>query len=252
VEVEFLDRQANPIQLDLDNDDIPESSSFFVDAAGSSQNGEFFVELSPSTTFEELVPQIAVVPIDVADRRGERRLSRLTTPPVRSRGQSCDPRGFTTCATGLICTPGDPNAVNTCQLVTASRATECMEAEVLGPASGKMSMVGFANGSSAWEPPQGCAAHDPTGRPEGVAYLSLPDAASRVVITTDLPGTTFDTLVYVVGACDDDAAIACNDDVFTTASSRLVLENVPAHDYLIVIDSYDPGGGVFELEVSVE
>ncbi len=254
VEVDFLDQQGNPIQIDLDNDETPESSSFAIDARGSSQGGRFFVELSPSDSFSEQVKQIAAVPFDVVDRSGDRRTARLSAPPVRSRGQSCDPRGFSVCSKGLVCSPGDLSAVNTCQPVATERLAECGAAPVLGPTTGKMSLIGFATGSSVWDPPEGCAAHDPTSRPEGIAILSLPNPAARVLIRTDLPGTTFDTVVYLTGACEDANApvISCDDDARTSASSRLLLENVPAHDYLIVIDSYDAEGGVFELSVEIE
>lgn len=57
-----------------------------------------------------------------------------------------------------------------------------------------------------------------------------------------------------MGACGEPGApvLACGDDARGTAASTLVLTDVPAQDYLIVVDGYDPVSGAFELAVEVE
>jgi len=90
------------------------------------------------------------------------------------------------------------------------------------------------------------------GRPEGVARLHLAKAASTLTITTALPETTSDTILYLLPACAaaDATPLGCNDDA-TGFSSTLTLTNVPAGDYAIVVDMAQPAGGRFGVQVSV-
>jgi hypothetical protein len=114
---------------------------------------------------------------------------------------------------------------------------------------------GVAEGGSLWDAPLGCATNDPTGRPEGVVVLRMTERADRVRLSTVGSGTNFDTVLYVVPGCPNDTAdvMGCSDDVMGGGgASELVLENVPAGDYLVVIDSFDGNGGNFELRATVE
>ncbi|MBL8916018.1 MAG: hypothetical protein JNM17_35290, partial [Archangium sp.] len=115
--------------------------------------------------------------------------------------------------------------------------------------------VGVAEGGSLWDAPVGCATADPTGRPEGLVLMRMTERADRVRVSTVGNGTSFDTVLYVVPGCPNDTAdvLGCNDDKPQSAgASELVLENVPAGDYLIVVDSFDGNGGGFEVHATVE
>jgi hypothetical protein len=68
-------------------------------------------------------------------------------------------------------------------------------------------------------------------------------------------GTSFDTVLYAMPGCPNDNAdaLGCSDDVpMGAGASELVLENLPAGDYVVVIDSFDPMGGNFELHAIIE
>ena len=107
-----------------------------------------------------------------------------------------------------------------------------------------------AEGASLWDPPAGCAALDPVNRPEAVARLRLTSPVDRLVISTAQPGTTFDTVLYLLPACGGEP-VACNDDAAATAYSELSLSNVAAGEYYLVVDAWAQGG-VVELTVRTE
>jgi hypothetical protein len=135
------------------------------------------------------------------------------------------------------------------------RTAQCMGAPVLVPTAGGSVVMGSAEGGSLWDAPSGCASADPTGRPEGVVVLRLTDRADRVRLSTVGSGTSFDTVLYAMPGCPNDNAdaLGCSDDVpMGAGASELVLENLPAGDYVVVIDSFDPMGGNFELHAIIE
>lgn len=252
--LEFLDSAGAPVLLDLDNDLTPDSSSFDANAEGSSRDGEFFFRVDPSADFATLVAQVAATPVDRGAHEGPRLVSTLADPEVRASGQSCHPLGFDTCAEGLVCSPGTPGIPNTCRNPSASRTQQCSAAGRIDPSRPNAGAVGVAEGASLWDPPAGCAANEPYGRPEGIAVLRLRTTATRLVITTDRPETNFDTILYLIPRCQSEPqpAIACDDDDPTTSASTLELENVPAGEYLIVVDAYGATGGSFGLTVLAE
>lgn len=250
--IEFLDLQGNPITIDLDNDEVPESDSFRLDAQGRAADGKFSVRLDPSEEFESQVKQIAVTPRDLADHEGARKTAKLTASPVRSTGQGCDPLGFDVCSATSVCVQGATGTTFTCRDVNAQRKAECAAAPVL-PLDGTP-VIGFASGASLFDAPAGCSSGDPKGRPEAVVKLVLDSPAARLTLTTDLPETTFDTVLYLVPACGETSAapLGCADESASSAAATLELELVPAGSYLVVIDSWGPGGGQFALSAQVE
>ncbi len=254
VVLEFLDSSGGPIELDLDNDGTPDSNSFEINARGASNAGEFFVQLQPADNFAQLVQGLAATPMDSQRRTGNRMTTRLANPPSRRRAETCDPLGFDACRSGDICYPGIPGVANSCSPIEGQRMRTCADAPVLNPAQGKNHAASVTGGASLWDAPRGCAALDPTGRPEGAVMVDLPDGAQRLTITTDLPGTGFDTVLYVIDGCalNSDTILGCHDNVATGVGSELVLTNLPVGRYLVVVDSWNIFGGAFELSIDVE
>jgi len=251
--IEFLDLQGNSVTIDLDNDEVPESTSFELAAQSSSVDGKFFVRLDPSSEFEAQVKQIAVTPRDLFDHVGATKTSKLTASPVRSAGQGCDSLGYDTCNATSVCMVGANGTTYTCRDVNSVRKTECAAAPVL--LTDGTPIVGFASGSSLFDPPLGCSAGDSKGRPEGGARLALSSPAARLPLPTNLARTAFDTVLYLVAACGETAAapLGCADETpDVSAAATLELDLVPAGSYLVVIDSWGPGGGEFELSATVE
>jgi len=255
VRIEFLDNAGQALAVDLDNDGSPESTEFELDATGKAVDGAFLVRLDPAAGFEAVVPQVALTPRDGAGHVGARKTTRLANAPVRAVGQGCDVYGFDVCNATAVCSPGVPGASNTCKAKSALGPAECAAAPVLTPDTGATATSGLATGPSIWDAPTGCSAGDPTGRPEAVVVVRLTNLAKKLTLTTALPGTNFDTVLYVLPGCGATGAVAlgCADDAPEgSAAASLVLDNVPAGDYLVVVDSWSPEGGAFALEVSVE
>lgn len=254
VVLEFLDTSGAPVVLDLDNDGNPDSSTFEVDADGRSDNGTFYLALEPTQTFVDAVQGLAAVPYDTRQRQGSRLETTLRRPAPQRVGQSCDAWGFEVCNTGDVCFPGIAGESNSCTPVEGRRNRTCQDAPVLNPVLGLTKAAGVALGASLWDAPAGCAALDPKNRPEGVVNLDLPNGAQRVTLTTNLPGTGFNTVLYVVDGCahNQDPILGCHDNMPGTINSELVLENLPAGRYLVVVDSWNIFGGAFEIEATVE
>lgn len=254
IHLEFLDAAGKPILVDLDNDEVPESDGFDVDGAGQSSGGSFFVSLEPAETFDEQVPQIAATPSDLHGHTGERVTAKLGDPKPKSKGQTCDPRGFDACATDTVCWPGTAGKISTCTAVEGLREAACQSAPLLDPAAGASEASGSTGTVSLWDAPPGCTSGDVTGRPEGVVRLHLESAAAKLTVTTALPGTNFDTVVYVLATCDEGGAgaLGCADEFEGRAAGAVEMTFVPAGDYVVVVDSWSPDGGSFHVSAAVE
>ncbi len=254
ITLEFLDGAGLPIMLDLDNDEVPESSEFEIDARGSAQGGDFFILLEPTSNFSQMVQNLAATPMDSQRRSGNRMMATLRAPPSVRTGSRCDPNGFDACRPGNVCYPGIVGETNACSPIEGRRTRICTDAPVLNATRGRTRVVGVAAGVSMWDAPDLCAALDPKGRPEGAVMLDLPNPASRVTLTTDLPGNGFNTVLYVIDGCalNGDRVLGCHDNVPDGVGSELVLTDMPAGRYLVVVDSWNPFGGAFELQVVVE
>ncbi len=251
ITVEFLDATGNPAPLDLDNDGTPESTSMELPAVGLAVDGTFFAEMWSAPGFEALSPKLAATARDSHGHVGARVEASAAPIPRRSNGQSCDPRGFDTCAVGSVCSPGRVGATNNCQAPAGLRATDCNAAIVVNAGPEEAIVYGAAGGASLWDPPAGCTPNVSTGRPEGIVRIHLGSPAATLALSTVGDGTTFDTVMSVLLACGAGAEppLACGDDSEFGGYSVLELTNVPAGDYLVVVDSYAREGGAFELHV---
>jgi hypothetical protein len=79
----------------------------------------------------------------------------------------------------------------------------------------------------------------------------VPARTASITLTTSSPGTDFDTVLYVLDGCPETsaAALACNDDD-VPPMSRVVLRDVEAGDYFVVVDALTREGGSFTLSVT--
>lgn len=252
---EFQNAQGQPISVDTDGDGAPDLASFDQDALDLAVDGAFFLRLQSGAGLDQQVPKLVAIPSDGAGHRGTAKIVAPTTIPVRTAGQACDLRGFDVCAVNLSCSPGIPGATNRCASASPLRTAQCSAAPVLTPTTAGATVTGVAEGGSLWDVPHGCSTADPTGRPEGVVKLRLTDRANKLTLSTVGGGTTFDTTLYVMPGCPNDTvdALGCADDFpGGNAASVLVLTDLPAGDYLVVIDSFDAVGGAFELTATVQ
>lgn len=253
VTLDFLDAAGQPVLVDLDNDTVPDASSFEIDGRGSAAGGLFFLRLDTAPAFQDLVAKVAATPRDEHAHVGATITASQSAVPVKGVGQPCSPEGFDRCAAGAVCVPKATGTGASCQAAAGLRGQECQAALVLDP-SGVTSVTGVALGASLWDAPIGCQATDPIGRPEGVVRLHLAAPVASLTLSTVGPGTTFDTALYVLAGCGEQTTVAplgCADDGPDTAASVLTLTALAAGDYLVVVDSFSADGGAFELSVSV-
>ncbi|MFZ5441612.1 MAG: hypothetical protein ACOZQL_16515 [Myxococcota bacterium] len=253
---QFQNAQGQPISIDSDGDGQPDLASFDQDALGLAVDGAYFIRILAGVGLDDQVPKLVVTGLDVAGHVGTPKTAAPTTIPVKNAGQTCDPRGFDVCAAGLTCSPGIVGlTTNKCASAAPLRTSQCNAAPVLVATAGGAVITGVAEGGSLWDAPAGCSSADPRGRPEGIVKVRLTDRASKLTLSTIGPATSFDTTIYVLPDCPNDVsdALGCNDDQPGAGSaSQLELTDVPAGDYLVVIDSFDPNGGTFELHATVE
>jgi hypothetical protein len=251
----FQSAQGQPIAVDGDGDGTPELSSFDYQADGASVNGSFFVRLQPADGLAGQVPRLTATPSDAEGHVGSMKTAAPQPVPTRSSGQSCDARGFDQCGANLACTPGLVGKANSCQSAPTQRKNQCAAAPLIEPTTGGVTARGYAAGGSLWDTPTGCQTNDPTSRPEGLVRLHLSAQASKLTLSTEHPGTTFDTALYLLPGCPDGSltSLGCRDDVAPgNPKSRLEVLDVPPGDYLVVVDSFGYEGGLFELTAKVE
>ena len=181
---------------------------------------------------------------------------------VRAHGEACSEWGFDACAGEDVCY-GEPAV---CSSFEEIKGQMCEEAPVIdATASGSYTATGTVTLPSFWDAPAGCGGQygDPKDMPEGIVVLRLASTAAKVTISTVNAATQSgigygDTMVYVLPtACGEGAALGCNDDQNTSGqvySSTLVLNNVAAGDYTIVVDTWDQSdaGGTFQVDVTVQ
>lgn len=91
----------------------------------------------------------------------------------------------------------------------------------------------------------GCAG---TTGGERVYYIDVP-AGANVVLTNDLPGTTYDTILYVRTVCEDPGTeLACDDPA---VGDTIMFTAPTAGVYFVIVDSHTPTNeGDFELLVT--
>jgi hypothetical protein len=89
---------------------------------------------------------------------------------------------------------------------------------------------------------------------EKAFYFDIPNGPVTLVVSTDDPATTVDTIVYVRSVCRmEDSELGCDDDggTGTGGPSLLTLSGVPADGYYIIVDTFGPGSlGDFVLTVT--
>lgn len=255
IRFEFRNAQGQAISVDSDGDGTPDLRSYDFDATGGALNGAFFVSMVGAVGLDTQVPTLVATPIDLAGHTGTVKTVAPAALPVRGAGQACDARGFDTCGTDLICSPRVPGQSNKCMAANTLRATECNAAPVLLASTTGARYVGATRTTSLWDTPSGCSSNDPKTRPDAIVKVRLTQRTNKLTLSTVGAATTFDSALYVLQNCPPSTAgaLGCNDDApGGNGASTLVLNDMPAGDYLVVIDSFDDQGGSFELTATVE
>jgi hypothetical protein len=255
--LEFFDAKGSPVKIDLNGDQIPDEATWDLDAYNSSDHGSFFVKDQLGLGFEAISPKMRVTPIDGEGATGPTKSIGISAPFEQIENHACDPRGFDTCNVKDVCAPGIAGGINTCTPATGFKKTVCTAAPVLDPAKSVTTAYGRAMGVSMWDPPAGCTQPGWTRRPEGMARVHLGSHANHVTLTTALPETRIDTVLYFVPDTAPNcgtpvtASTMCNDDA-EGYSSTLTATDVAAGDYIVIIDSISESGGSYGLSLKVD
>ena len=253
--LEFLDSTGKPVMVDLTgNNDL--ASSVDIDVTGSSSFGSFFYLNQAADGFQTQVPQLAATPSDTLGVTGARVLTTFSAAHMAGEGAACDPRGYAQCGPMDACAPapvpdgGAPSGRYLC--VKASGAEDALSktAPVLDPSKGATYATGYANPPNLWNPPADCVATGVLDFPQGVVSLHLSSPAPSLTITTANPETNFDTVLFLLPGLGSmaGAPLACNDDT-TGYTSTLVLSNLAAGDYTIVVGSAKAAGGNYAVSI---
>lgn len=255
--VDFEDASGASINVVVDpGPPAVTASGADITTNGASFNGLFVVSKQQVPGFDTLCPQIGITPTDKAGHAGATKHALPANMVTHAAGAACDLLGFNACAASLVCAPNPPPEAPTCQTLSTAQAARCAAAVTLAPTAGQPAQTfGHTAATSLWDSPRGCSGTNPTGRPEGVVKLVLAQNAALLTLSLDNPGTDFDTTMYLLPGCplSSSSAIACDDDNgIIGVSSVLVLANVPAGTYSVVIDSFRPHGGNFQLTAAVQ
>ena len=249
----YIDPDGQPVMVDWDEDGATETGEDLRDVTYLRGDGSFYYRIDVPESFLEIVTGVTVVAVDSRSQLSAVKRTQQTVAPTRATEQVCDPRGFDLCRTGDKCLKALDGQFR-CQMVEDYRARICENAPFL-PLDGTP-VTGVASGPSGYDPPPLCAANDSSDKSEGLVRVRLQAPATRLVITTDHPGTTFDTVVYVYAGCGNDAAgpLDCVDDIAgppTRPFSTLELQDIGAGDYLVVVDAWGQGGS-FQVSARAE
>jgi hypothetical protein len=164
---------------------------------------------------------------------------------LRGEGQSCDPQGLESrCESGLRCSGG--------QCSTDSPAAQCAAATALGAGQ---TVDGQSFRYLADHLRGSCAYETDAGAGEVLYELTLPQT-SDISISTDFPQTEFDTVLYLLDACEG-SELACADDIDGQQGqlkSHLQVSALPAGSYFLVVDgaSRAAPSGRFRLHLEVQ
>lgn len=255
IRFEFRNASNQSIAIDMDGDGTPDATSTELKATGEAVDGAFFLRMQAGEGLDLQVPKLVAIGVDEAEHAGAEKSALPIVTPVKNTGQACDVRGFDVCKADAVCSPGILGEANKCASAATLRTNQCRDAPVLVPTPAGATVIGVAEGASFWDSPAGCSTNDPKGRPEGIVTVRLAQDASRLTLTTARPSTGFDTTLYVLPGCPAThaEALGCSDDApSANGASTLVLTDVPAGDYTVVVDSFDFNGGVFELQATLE
>lgn len=246
-----------PVAVDIDGQGSPRSS-FTGDVPHEASENDFSLSLDLSSELAASVDAMTLTITDASGNASEARTVMRRATPTRAVGDACDLSGFNRCV-GSVCAPSGGTQY-VCTATSTARNAGCGAARVLHPPQ-VTSVVGELNAYSLWDVPSGCVANDPKRRPDSVVTLRLDAPAQTVVLSTNNATTTFDSQLYVLLDCTSDlpacinADCPCADDAPGSLQSELVLHDLDAGDYLIVIDSLptpDSHSDAWELTVTVQ
>ncbi len=261
IELSFYDANGDAVAIDLDNDGIAQENSIDVEINPDSGDGSFLLRMEPTGQFTDVVRSLKAKALDWSAQWSDEVETDFAPPVYRSGSAVCDPRGFDQCVNGTVCYPGDAQAEeNKCAIIQSLRQDVCDQAtefdlQLDASQSGSFKVRGVSQGVSLWEPPATCStALSNQGRPERVFALHVPQDLSLLDLSTVSDNTNFNTVLYLMPGCFSgvEQTLSCNDDAPDSYASSIEMQDLPAGDYFVVVDSRAEQGGAFELSINYQ
>jgi hypothetical protein len=150
---------------------------------------------------------------------------------------------------GAACAPG---TLDVCMPEHACEAGLCVPVSCATPVPYTGSFVVSGDTAGAGNLHAGTCGDQGDGgqrAPEAVHLLSLASPVANVRVTTDRPGTDYDTLVYMRVGCSG-PEVGCDDDT-VGLTSTFDTGPLAAGDYHIFVDGFSARYGPYELAVTV-
>lgn len=251
--VEFYAADDTRISLDLDGDEQPDADHLEIFDGLVNENGAYHVVIESGLGFDKLAPRLGLTMTDSRGAHSATQVVSIAAQPINSAGQTCDPVGFVGCGSKNTCLPssGSAAAISYCTTYAQAQTNRCAQAPVWDLGKDPQEITGHIAGTGVWESPSGCTASAVVDRSEAVIKLRVPVARPQLILSTAVAETTTDTVLFVLPTCTSDAAkaLACNDDDqgFT---SRVVLTDVAAGEYFVIVKSGLLGAGNFGISAS--
>lgn len=248
VRVDFLTASNEPIRLDLTGDDIPDDDKLEVLVGVTNRDGAYTFDVESAPIFEQQVPRVGLTAIDSRSNKSETKYYSLSTRTIRQVGQTCDLGGFDTCATGSSCIASSVTDSSYCTSLSQAQNLACTAAPVWNLGTEPLRYTGTISGASLWAPPTDCMNASPFERPEALVKIRLPKAVSVLTLSTDVPETQQDTVIYVQSACSATGTqvLGCSDE-FKGYTSSVTLTNLDAGDYFVLVEFVQGTTGAFGL-----
>jgi len=263
---------AVPYDLDADPSTMSVSSLTVVNGESAGQTS-FFFRVTPDQEFVKLVKRVGIT---VSDARASTAVPTNTSTELvsevikaataRASGAACTLHGFDVCkgAMPLVCSPQGNDGV--CKTVSSARTAACNTAPSLIPGSNMLSVRGKLSGASLWDSLD--CSPDVKNQPDAVVKFNLATDAAKVTLTTDFAYTSFNSELTLFrspgGGCGDIppnqpvswcATDAYTDGLISGPQPTMVVENLAAGSYFVLVDSFpsfESTGELFQLDVKVE
>ncbi len=252
IHLEFLSDGGDPVQVPLNGDGSSPQGSFDLTSSILTLNGTFSLTNQSMVDFDLLVPQLALTPVDSRGKSGATQRVKIADPVMQATGKSCDLLGSQLCGTGLVCSVTPPALIGKCDALSTVQTAQCKAAQVLNADAVVTQITGTLDGVALWDVPSGCASPNASGnnRPDTVVVLKLTKPAPILKLSTAVAPTNSDTLLFVLPSCNSlsDASLVCGDDVVGERRAEVIMTNVAAGTYYIVVKSNASQGGPFGLK----
>lgn len=163
-------------------------------------------------------------------------------------GGACDVSHI--CVTGLTCTAG------TCAATAAATGAcgSAMDITIATPTDAStMAEVSGTTSAAASVFAGSCGGEN--GR-ANIWHVTVPAGDYDLQLTTDVAGTTGDTLMYIRSVCVDattELPMGCNDDINYPSNphSRLSFRDIAPGDYFVFMESYDGSAVAYHLQATL-